>query len=82
MIEIEKGVPLPPRTRTPGSGRPPIIGREAVEAMAKMEVGDSIKIPMVSKNTLYVFLSRERRRTKMRFRFVADGGQYRLWRIE
>ena len=82
MIEIEKGVPIPPRKRGPGTGRPPSIGRDAVEAMEKMEIGDSIKVPFLHKNTLYVFLSRVRKKTGKRYRFVPETGMYRIWRTE
>lgn len=82
MIEIEKGVPIPPRNRSPGAGRPPAIGREVADALGKMEVSDSIKAPLIHKNTMYVFLSRERKRTGRRFRFMVEGNQYRIWRTE
>ena len=82
MVEIEKGVPIPPRNRGAGAGRPPAVGREVVEAMDKMGIGDSIKIPFVQKNTLYVFLSRVRKRTNKRYRFMPESGAYRIWRTE
>lgn len=83
MIEIEKNVPIPPRVRSNGGGRPPAIGRDAANAMQIMELNDSIKVEStVHKNTLYVFLARERKRTGRRYKFTVVSGGYRIWRIE
>jgi hypothetical protein len=83
MIEIEKNVPIPPPNRTRKGGRPPAIGRDAVEAMEKMEVSDSIAIQaFIHKNTLYVFLARERKRTGKQYKMKAIPGGYRIWRTE
>jgi hypothetical protein len=83
MIEIEKGIPFPIRRRSPGTGRPPAIGRDAVEAMEKMEIGDSIKVNVtIHKNTLYVFLAREGKKAGKKFRFTSEAGGVRIWRAE
>jgi hypothetical protein len=83
MIMIEKNIPIPPPKRSKTGGRPPAIGREAAETMDKMEVDDSILVPTsIHKNTLYVFLARERRRTGKRYKMREVTGGYRIWRVE
>jgi hypothetical protein len=58
------------------------VGRDVADALTKMEVDDSVKVERhVNKNTLYVFLSREGKRTGKKFRFSPEIGGYRIWRI-
>jgi hypothetical protein len=83
MIKIEKNIPIPPRRvgRAVGAGRPPAIGYEGRALMNKMEIGDSIKVlGTFSKNTMYVFTSREGKRLGKKFRTVEEIGGYRIWR--
>jgi hypothetical protein len=83
MIAIEKDVPMPGRRvgETAGVGRPPAIGHEARALLATMEIGDSIKVVGVfSKNTMYVFSSREGKRLGKKFRTAQELGGYRIWR--
>jgi hypothetical protein len=81
MIEIEKNIPLPGRRNGVGAGRPPAIGNDARVLMSAMEIGDSIKVLGVfSKNTMYVFASREGKRLGKKFRTGAEVGGYRIWR--
>ena len=81
MVQIEKGIPLPARQKASGGGRPPVVGREVANTLEKMEVDDSIKVDRpVNKNTLYVFLSREGKRTGRKFKFHPENGGYRIWR--
>jgi hypothetical protein len=81
MIEIEKNVPMPLRRTGLGAGRPPAIGNDARVIMNKMEVGDSIKVlGIFSKNTIYVFVSREGKRLNKKFRTAEEIGGYRIWR--
>lgn len=82
MVQIEKGIPIPKRVRSGGGGRPPVVGRDVADALTKMEIDDSVKVERhVNKNTLYVFLSREGKRTGKKFRFSPEIGGYRIWRI-
>jgi hypothetical protein len=81
MIEIEKDVPMPERRAGLGAGRPPAIGNDARVLMGAMEIGDSIKVVGVfSKNTMYVFASREGKRLGKKFRTAHELGGYRIWR--
>jgi hypothetical protein len=83
MIAIEKDVPMPDRRigGTVGAGRPPAIGHEARALMGAMEIGDSIKVlGTFSRNTMYVFASREGKRLGKKFRTGEEVGGYRIWR--
>jgi hypothetical protein len=83
MIQIEKNIPMPERRvgGAIGAGRPPAIGHEARALMDKMEIGDSIKVlGIFSKNTMYVFTSREGKRLGKKFRAVEEFAGYRIWR--
>ena len=61
---------------------PPVVGRDVADALTKMEAGDGVKVDrQVNKNTLYVFLSREGKRTGKKFKFSPEIGGYRIWRI-
>ena len=79
MVQIEKGIPIPKRVHTGGGGRPPVVGRDVADAMTKMDVDDSVKVDkLINKNTLYVFLLREGKRTGKKFKFSPENGGFRI----
>jgi hypothetical protein len=83
MIEIEKGIPIPQIKRVAKGGRPSLIGKDAVDALHKMEINDSFKLnKLINKNTLYVFLSREGKRCNRKFKLMPEPDGYRIWRTE
>ena len=74
-IEIEKGVPLPKRSR--GPGRP----RSGKYPFQQMEVGDSFLISNVASNSVACISGRWAKRTGFKFSQRKVEGGYRVWRV-
>lgn len=83
MVTIEKNIPIPRIQREVKGGRPSLVNPSAVKALHSMEVGDSFKLAQsINKNTLYVFLSREGKKSNRKFKLRPEAPGYRIWRTE
>jgi hypothetical protein len=72
MVAIEKGIPIPPRTRK---------SRVTKWPFAELEVGDSFLMTGVCRGTAYSTVQSKSKRFGREFCHRAVEGGFRIWRV-